>query len=49
MFHAITVQIPARNVYVIVIAKGGGTDLSSLSRGTGVASAVLAAVERGTR
>jgi CubicO group peptidase (beta-lactamase class C family) len=48
-FRAVNVLIPARGVSVIVIANGGSTDLSTLSRGTGVASAIIAAVERGTR
>jgi len=49
VFRAINVRIPARGVNVIVIANGGSTDLSTLSRGSGFASALVSAVERGSR
>jgi CubicO group peptidase (beta-lactamase class C family) len=49
VFRAFTAIIPDRGVSVIVIANGGSADLSTLSRGSGVVSALLAAVERGTR
>ncbi len=48
-FRALTVRMPARDVSVIVIANGGSADLSTLSQGNGLASAIVAAVERGTR
>lgn len=49
VFRAINVRMPARGINVIVIANGGSTDLTTLSRGSGVASAIVGAVELGTR
>jgi D-alanyl-D-alanine carboxypeptidase len=49
VFRAINVMLPERGINIIIIANCGSTDLSTLSRGTGVASDVIAAVERATR
>jgi CubicO group peptidase (beta-lactamase class C family) len=49
VFRALSVRLPARGISMIIIANGGSTDLSTLSRGTGVASALIAAIEKGTR
>jgi CubicO group peptidase (beta-lactamase class C family) len=49
VFRALSVRMPARGISVIIIANGGSTDLSTLSRGTGVASALIEVIERGTR
>ena len=48
-FRGLTVMMPSRGVVVLMIANGGHADLSTLSRGTGLASALVAAVEAGTR
>jgi len=43
-YRGLSVMIPARGLFVIVIANGGHADLSTLSRGTGIASRIVAAV-----